>query len=99
LTVLDTLYAIEIRGEIALSSSKSLYDALKPTLAASFLENKISASVKNAPIVALYPLDRTYSRCKFFIKFGEIITSKRQFKIIRNSFLVLASNVRHFRRY
>jgi hypothetical protein len=42
------LYAIEIRGEIALSSSKSLYDALKPTLAASFLENKISASVKNA---------------------------------------------------
>jgi hypothetical protein len=40
------LYAIEIRGEIALSSSKSLYDALKPTLAASFLENKISASVK-----------------------------------------------------
>jgi hypothetical protein len=51
LTVLDTLYAIEIRGEIALSSSKSLYDALKPTLAASFLENKISASVKNAAIV------------------------------------------------
>jgi hypothetical protein len=51
LTVLDTLYAIEIRGEIALSSSKSLYDALKPTLA-SFLENKISASVK-MPIVAV----------------------------------------------
>jgi hypothetical protein len=55
LTVLDQ-HAIEIRGEIALSSSKSLYDALKPTLAASFLENKISASVKNAAIVALYPL-------------------------------------------
>jgi hypothetical protein len=46
LTVLDTLYAIEIRGEIALSS-KSLYDALKPTLAASFLENKYRSLRKN----------------------------------------------------
>jgi hypothetical protein len=42
---------------------------------------------------------KSYSRCKIFIKFGyEIITSKRQFKIIRE-ILVLASNVRRFRRY
>jgi hypothetical protein len=46
LTVLDTLYAIEIRGEIALSSSKSLYDALKPTSASFF--RKYQPPLKNA---------------------------------------------------
>jgi hypothetical protein len=39
LTVLDT-YAIEIRGEIALSSSKSLYD-VNPLWQLAFLEKKI----------------------------------------------------------